>query len=242
MSTRADIRTLAEIHADQDTSGFPTTAQKNILIDAAGKRVWYDLFKAGWPMDFSTTTLTATSATTVALSAGSPAVTVSVAAIHGVYYLTAGQRIPVRRINEGNRAQLTSSNTSNGFASAYDVRVNATGGYVIELLPVAPGSQYSVDYIPEFPGFSSDATVWPGPGRSDELVALRAAMGGIRKEGEARLRALAELKLEYTETLQEVTDMASWINLREPAKIRDVISSRVRDSFDFLAAGPNGDF
>lgn len=242
MSTRADIRTLAEIHADQDTSGFPTTAQKNILIDAAGKRVWYDLFKAGWPIDFLTTTLTATNANTVALSAGSPSVTVAVAAIHGVYYLTAGQRVPVRRINEGNRAQLTSTNSSNGFASSYDVRISSTGGIVIELLPVAPGSQYSVDYIPEFSGFASDSTVWPGPGRSDELVALRAAMGGVRKEGEARLRALAELKEEYADTLREVTDMASWLNLRESAKIRDVMSAFTRDSFDFLAAGPNGDF
>lgn len=240
MATRATIRDLAQLHSDQDASDFPTVTQYNTLLDSAGKRVWYDLFKAGWPIDFSTTTLTPAGSTTVLMSAGIPTPTTPIAAIHGVYFVQGGERFPLHRINEGNRAGLTSTSSATGYSEYYDVRINATGGYVIEFLPKSSGV-YSVDYIPGFAGFSSDGTVWPGPDCSDELVALRAAMGGVRKEGEARLSALRELKEEYADTLREITDMASWINYREPAMIRDVMSNRPRSSFDYPVAGP-GDY
>jgi len=242
MATRADIRTLAQLFADQDSSDFPTIAQYNLLVDAAGKRVWYDLWKAGWPVDFSTTTITANGSLTYPLSGGSPAPTTPIAAIHGVYYVLASERFMMRRINEGYRAQLTSAVGLTGFAEFYDIRINATGGYILELLPKSSGGTYSVDYIPSFGGFTADGTVWPGPDRSDELVAIQAAINGIRKEGAARRQDMMDLKQDYQELLQGVTDQAAWINYREPAMIRDVNTTRSRYAFDYPVAGPGGDF
>jgi hypothetical protein len=235
MSTRADIRALARVYSDQDSSDFPTDAQYNIIIDAAARKVWMDLYRAGWPVNFSTVTFTSTGATTYTPAALASGVT----SIHGVYYLINSDRYELRRVNESARAQLLSATAITGYAEYYDVRVDPVAGFVIELLPKSTGITYSVDYISGFTSFASDSTVWGGPIGSDELIALRAAIVGTRKEGEGRASSVSQLKQDYVELLQEVTDMASWTNLRGPAQIRDVTDVKTRFSFDYPVSGFN---
>lgn len=232
MATLADIRLLAQIHADQESSDFPTPAQMNILCDSAGKRVWNDLLRAGWPVDFSSVNFTSTGAASYApagLASG-------VVTVRGVFYLQGNDRYELKRVNEGQRAQLLSATAVTGFSEYFDIRVNSTGGFIIELLPRSSGQIYAVDYISAFSGFGgNDNTVWPGPNGSDELVALRVAIVAMRKEG--RLDEASAKKEEYQELLQEITDMASWVNSRNPAMIRDVNSMSTRYAFDYPVAG-----
>src|SRR5678815_4613177 len=103
MATRATIRDLAQIHADQDSGDFPTLTQFNTLINAAANDVWMDLYRAGWPINFTTTTIIPTGATVYALGVS------NVLSVRGVYYIQGSERYELKRINEGYRAQLQSA-------------------------------------------------------------------------------------------------------------------------------------
>jgi hypothetical protein len=118
-------------------------------------------------------------------------------------------------------------------ASHYNVMYDATNGAVLELLPVPTSGSYRVEYSTEFAGFASDSSVWPGPARSDELVGLRAAAMGMRKEGNDQGAQM--VMGEYAELLQCVQDMAGWFDMRNPPVIRDVHGglSSPRDPFDY---------
>lgn len=237
MATRADIRGLARIYADQDSSDFPTDTQYNVILDAAGRKVWIDLIRAGWPASFATTTLTSNGATIYSPAA----LTSGIFSVVGVYYTVGGQRMELRRINEGDRAGLLSADAATDRGSFYDVRVNGTGGFDIEILPANGGVSYLIDYIAGFSGFANDASVWPGPITSDELVAIKAAMRGMFKEGQARIPDTQALKAEYMEILEGIRDTASWVNGRNAPQIRDVSMSRQRTAFDYPVAGFSGD-
>lgn len=234
MALRPDIRTLARIHADQDASDFPTDAQYNILIDAAGRRVWVDLLRAGWPINFNTTTFVSNGATQY-----NPIPTpFGAMSIRGVFYIQGGERFELKRINEAQRSSLLSTTAVTGYSEFYDIRIDPTLGLVVELLPKSSGITYAIDYIPVFAGFGNDVTTWPGPIGSEDLVALQAAIFAVRKEGDARANEANMLKAEYKEQLEIVTDLASWVDIRNPARIRDVSTSHSRFAFDFPVAGP----
>ena len=238
MATRSDIRTRARIRADQDNSTFPTDTQYNYLIDEGGKEVWYELIQAGWPISFSTTTGVAKNSF-MPLSQTPFSVVGTIAFIRGVYWYSGGQYYELRRLNEGNRADLLSSLGSTN-PTYYDVRIDPTYGIGIEVLPTAfAGQTIKVDYILEWPGFSGDSTVWPGPARSDELVVLSSAMKGCRKEGNDQ--GAAQLQQEYQYVLQCVQNMASWANMRHSALIRDVgpVAGAARLPGDFNIYGPD---
>lgn len=231
---------MAQIFADQDASDFPTTTQYNTILDLAGKEVWYDLLKAGYPVNFSTTIITASGATFYPLSGGNPSVTGGVVGVHGVYFIQGADYYPMERVNEGHRAALLSSTfMPSGYAGFYNVMVDPTSGIGVELLPKPVTGSYKVDYIPEWPGFASDVAVWTGPARSDQLVALKAAYYGVKKEGSARAEDAASLDSDYGKLLQNVQDTASWLDLRNPAQIRDVMSQKSRFVFDYPIAGPD---
>lgn len=236
MATLADIRGLARIYSDQDASDFPTDAQYNLIIGAAANRVWYDLLKAGWPIDFQTANITANGSTTYTLGVG------NVAAVRGVYRSDNNGLYRLYRINEGKRAELMSMNAFSGFAEYYDVRTPGSGsaGVLIELLPKASGGTYLVHYLQDFSGFAIDITPWPGPVGSDELVAIKAAEMACRKE--SRIEDARELKAEYSELLNDIVERANWINMMDPPQIRDVMSSKPRSTFDYPVAGPGGSY
>lgn len=236
MATRLELRTRARIRADQDNSTFPTDTQYNYLIDEAAKEVWYDLVRAGWPISFSAASATATSAFMPLATTFS--VTGTVAFIRGVYWSMGGEFHELKRVNEGDRAALMSSQ-SNANPTHYDVRIDPTNGIGIEVLPASAGCTIRVDYIKEFPGFSADGDSWIGPGRSDELIVLRAAIKGCRKEGNDQ--GARFLEGEYAYLQQCVQDMASWVNMRHSATIRDVgdPTGRHRLPGDFDVFGPD---
>lgn len=235
LPTRATLRTNARARADQDSSDFPTDAQYNVYLDDAAREVWWDLRVAGWPVNFSSLTFTATGASFYPFALAG-----QVASIHGVYYISGQDQYPLHRVNEGNRASLRSTSfTPAGFAGFYDPRIDPSTGPGIELLPAPASGSYKVDYILEHPGFFGDSDAWYGPARSDSLVTIRAAYYAVKKEGPARLGEAQDLLQEYKEMLQKVTESATWFDARNPMQIRDVSSERSRFMFDYPIAGPD---
>jgi hypothetical protein len=216
MATRSELRTRARIRADQDQSTFPTDTQYNYLIDEAAKEVWYDLIRAGWPISFSQASASVGSSAVMGL-ANTFLVSGTVALIRGVYYLNGGTYTELKRLNEGDRAGLYQTG---GTPTHYDVLVDPSEGIAVTVLPYSPGSQIVVEFVREHPGLPNDASVWMGPARSDELIVLKAAMKGCRKEGNDQ--GARFLEGEYAYLQQCVQDMASWTNMRHSATIRDV--------------------
>lgn len=221
MATRADLRTRARVRADQDNSTFPTDTQYNLFIDEAAKEVWYDLIRAGWPPSFSAATLalpavpSTAGVVTLSTDAG---VSVAVAFVRGVFCQVGGTWYELKRLNEGDRADLYSVTGTQ--PTHYDVRVSADDGIQVEFLPYVAGVQVRIEYVKEHPGFASDVVQWKGPARSDELIVLRAAQKGMRKEGNDQGAAMVDREYQYLQ--QCVADLASWTNMRHAATIRDV--------------------
>jgi hypothetical protein len=82
--------------------------------------------------------------------------------------------------------------------------------------------------------FSGDSDTWNGPGRTDSLIQLYAAERGCRKEG--RIQDAKGLRETYEVLLDKVISSASWLDMRNPARIRDVMGRDVlpaRDPFDY---------
>ncbi len=228
MATKAELRIRARTRADQDNSTFPTDTQYDLFITEAAKDTWYDLIHAGWPVNFTQVDLNPTSQTTALGVSG------TVAFIRGVYRKDGGQFTELARIEEGQRAGLMSLAAGNQ-SSYYDVRTDPTSGPILELLPVPSGGVYRVEYILEYPGFASDSTAWIGPARSDELIVLGAATKGCLKEGQKEDAQI--LMAERTMLLDKVTSMASWFDMRNPPRVRDVRERDFRNQhrlpFDF---------
>lgn len=234
--TRADLRQLARIRADQDGSDFPTDAQYNLFLNQGAKETFADLVMSGWPMDYTTATLTTDGVTRVwPIGEVTP-----VFAITMVYTLFGNQFTELRRVNPGHVAALRGTGATSGFSRYYEARTGVVGA-VIELFPKVAGTYY-VDYIQDFPGFDSDTAIWNGPPRSDELLILKAAAKGCRKEG--RVADAAALDSEYKELLLKVKELASWFDMRNPAEVRD--SRPLMEPFNFrdvdYFAGPGGMF
>jgi hypothetical protein len=135
-----------------------------------------------------------------------------------VYYNRGGTYEELRRINEGQRGSLMSQSGQSN-ASHYEVRVDPTSGIVIDLQPTPASGSYAVQYVAEWPGFAADGTEWYGPARSDELVVLRAAQKAAFKE--ENYPVADRLGREYDAMLYKVQTMASWLDMRNPASIRD---------------------
>lgn len=230
MATRSDIRSYARIRADQTDSTFPTDTEYNTLLDFAGRAVWYDLVQAGWPPRLETATFTADGSTSYnPIPSGA---TTPVAFVHGVYRQDGATYTPLKRMNEGYRADMLSAAGNQG--RFYDIRNdNSDDGLILYLFPVSAAGSYRVDYIKEWTGFANDAEKFPGPARSDELVGLRAAAMGMRKEGNDQ--GAAQVMQEYAELLQSIQNMAGWFDMRNPPVIQDVDGGLCppKDPFDF---------
>lgn len=234
--TLAQLRTSARTRANQDDSDFPTTAQYNQYIGEAALDVFGDLVTSGYPVDFDTTTITANGASTYPVAGVVPLERVF--GVVGVYSLVGGVQSELKRVNEGNRAALRSSGTTGSPAEYYDLRQSFTGGTRIELLPKPTSGTYLVDWIPDFEGLVLDADTWAGPARSDELIVIAAARKAVLKEG--RIQDASVLKNEYDELLDKVKRMGSWLDMRNPAQVRDVGPTRAaRSSFDYAVVGPD---
>ncbi len=230
MSTRAQLRTYARARADQTDSEFPSDAEYNVWLDDGAREVWYDLVQAGWPVNYTAVNKTAAGTNPITLG-----VSGTIAFIRGVYYKQGTTYTELRRITEGDRASLLSV-TGTTAASHYEMRIDATNGPVLELLPLPSSGTYRVEYILEHPGFSGDSVSWYGPGRSDELLVLKAAAKGCRKEGNDQ--GAKQLSDEYVYLLSKVQAMASWFDQRNAATIRDVgmeaqLGGGRRDPFDY---------
>jgi hypothetical protein len=224
MATRADIRGLARIRADQDSSTFPTDTQYNTLIDFAARRVWRDLIKAGWPVNFSSVDKAATGTNPITLASG------TVAFIAGVYRVEGSTVTELRRLNEGDRDSLSSQT---GTAEFYNVVYDPTNGACLELFPIPSSGTYRVKYLTSFGSFANDAATWPGPDGSDEMLAVKAAAAGCRKEGNDQ--GAKQLDDEYADLLVNMQELAAAFDLRNPPTIRDVGGGLLgrRDPFDY---------
>jgi hypothetical protein len=236
MATRLELRGRARIRADQDGADFPTDVQYNGFLDESGKEVFADLVMAGWPIDYSTSTVVTNGVTQKYAFGGSDTVFSAVM----VYTNFGGAFTELRRVNPGHTAALRSTGATGGFSRFYEVRTGVSGA-IIEFFPRVGGT-YFVDYIVDFPGFSSDGAVWQGPPRSDELIVLRAAAKGAAKE--SRKDDAASLVGEYKELLLKVKELASWFDQRNAAEMRD--SRPLAEPFSFrdvdFFAGPGGMF
>jgi hypothetical protein len=217
------LRSRARVLADQDDASFPTDAQYLQYLNAAQKDVWYDLVTAGWPVQYATATVTATGATQYLLASGA-----GIFSVRSVWRVEGTRRTPVERVDESTKAAQLSA-PLNAASASYEVLVDPTGT-VIRFFPLVSGT-FEVEYIAEPVDFSADADYWRGPMRSDELIVLRAAAKGCRKEG--RRGDAADLLSDYKELLEKVKDSASWVDQRNTPRIRDVMGSQRRDPFDY---------
>lgn len=152
--------------------------------------------------------------------------------VRAVYCVEGGIRTPIPRVDESKKAGLLSQ-TSLTRACAYEVLVGSTGT-VIRLYPAVSGT-YEVERLDMPLPLALDADVWAGPARSDQLIVLYAAAKGCRKEG--RRGDAADLLSDYATLLEKVTASASWVDQRNPAKIRDMMAERRRDPFDYDIGG-----
>lgn len=224
--TRTVLRDGARALADQNDADFPTDTQYNAWLDLAKRRVWFDLLTSGWPVNYTTQTISATGAAGI-----QHALSGTVASVQAVYRTDTGSRIPVPRVDEQSRQTSASS----GLETSYELRVDPTTGTVVRFFPPVAGT-FEVEYITEPSAFSGDSDTWNGPARSDELIMLRAAALGCRKEG--RRGDAQDLLADYAEVLQAVKDTASWVDQRNAPKIRDVMGSERRfDEFDYPIGG-----
>lgn len=195
--------------------------------------MWYDLVTSGWPVNYTTQSITATGAGSYPLASGA-----AVFAVQAVYRVQGASREPVPRVNQSNKAAVLSS-VGQAQASSYEVLVDPSAGTVLRLFPAITSGAYEVEYIAEIDGFVNDASVWYGPARSDTLLTYLAAEAGCRKEG--RKVDADTLRGQYNDLLVKVKDSASWIDLRNPPKIRDV-QQALRDPFGYNAVGPDGGY
>lgn len=240
MATLAEIRSRAQTRADQEGGNFPSAAQYNQYIDDAAKETFADLVMSGWPIDYSTDTINVTS---VSQRVWPIASGTSIFAVTMVYSNVGGKVGELRRVNPGHMAALRSSGVTRNSSGFYEIRVSPTQGFVVEFYPKVIGT-YFVDYIADYAGFGGvDAAVWLGPARSDELIVLKAASKGVKKEG--RVPDGQALDAEYRDLLVKVKELAGWVDLRNPAQMRDAMPTM--DTFSFDAgdnyfAGPGGMF
>ena len=224
-ATRTVLRTLARLRADHDAGDYPTDTQYNLYLHSAAHRAWADLIGAGWQPTLSSVNVSATG-----VQAYSLGLTADVYGIHGVYYVNGSRYEPLNRLNEQDRASLMGS-ASNSRARYYSLTVSPSAGPAIELLPPPASGTYRVEYIVDFPGFTSDSDKWYGPAMSQELLALDAARQAVLKEG--RHEDARALEAEYQEYLVRVTQHAANYDMRNPPVMRDVYAGQARDDFDF---------
>lgn len=137
-------------------------------------------------------------------------------------------RTPLRRLDEGSRESLE---TGTGLPTAYEVVMTATGAQLRVYPPTATGTVIA-RVLREHAGLEADTDRWYGPARSDELIVLKAAAKGCRKEGNDQ--GAAQLDREYMLLLEKVQNMASWMHMRHAPVIRDVGDQFMRrDPFDY---------
>ena len=234
MTNRADIRLRARILADQVGIGGPATkpddTSYNYWIDEACKEVWGDLVQAGWPVDYTTATITANGNSTYTVGPGT-----GIFSVQGVFFQLGTDFYEVRRVNQADIAQLRSQTAQSNRAEFYEVRYNSINGVIVELYPRPTGGTYTIYYVNEHPGLINDAALWLGPARSDELVITRVAMKGLLNESMDQDAAVMEGR--YTSLLAKVQNQV-WQDGRNSAKIRDVIGRPVVDAFDYPVLGP----
>jgi hypothetical protein len=228
-ASAAQLRTRARAHADQDDRPFPTDAQYDVWVEDAAKYVYAELIGAGWPVDTVTAGIAA---------AGDPSDIIAPGAgfifsVQAVYKNDGGRLTELRRLDPQNKAQLLSANAT--AFPVYDIRVSLLV-HVLYTYPTTPGT-YLVEYVPDF---SMASGGWHGPAESDKVIALLAASDGCRKEGRvADANALYESAMTCLENLKA---RASWVDQKNPAKIRDVYGTPARGPFDFDVRGPGSDW
>ena len=230
MSTRAEIRELARIRADQTNSTFPTDAECNTIINTVVRRVWRKLYKAGWKPAVDEASITATGAAFYLLAN-------NLLSVLDVYRVDGTNRTSLPRIKPEDRATWVSRGT--GPAEAYDLRfgvVKADGntGLQLQLYPRPTSGTYEVYAVETFDGLDDDAQTWTGPPGSDELIAVMSAIEMLTKEGDVETARV--LKEEAAELYNEVCEMGGWIDAKYQPTVRDTRNlSSVRYSYDWAA-------
>lgn len=113
--TRTVLRDGARVLADQNDSDFPTDIHYNVWLDQAKRRVWADLVTSGWPVNYTTQSISATGAASV-----QHVITGTVFSVLGVYRVDTGRRVPVPRVDP----QARQTSTSSGIATSYEILVD----------------------------------------------------------------------------------------------------------------------
>lgn len=156
--------------------------------------------------------------------------------VRAVYLVQGTNRTPVPRLDESRKAGLLSQAGVDGSLARYEILQDTTGT-VVRFYPAVSGT-FEVEYIAEPVAWTADSDTWNGPARSDELICLHAAAKACRKEG--RRGDAADLLQDYAQLLEQVLAAASWVDMRNPPTIRDVMTEARRgDAFDYLVSGPD---
>ena len=216
MALRSEIRTRARYRADQFGATKPDDTAYNYWLDEVGRRVWSLLLQSGWPIDYTTSSITANGAATYTIHAASPP---DVAMVAGVYYIQGTDVYELKRVNTADIASLRSVQAASNRPMYYEIRFNPTSGAVIEFFPRPNAGTFEVRYYTDFTGFASDATNWNGPARTDELIAIGVAIKALRNEGDNP--AADQLEKEWMILLDEIQHSVAWLDARSAPLIRD---------------------
>lgn len=215
MATRAEIRSLAEVRSDTESSNFPTTDQKNLIIDDEAKAVYADMLAYGFPAKKLVVPITATGAASYPLVAPR----LMRVAVRDARY--GSVRPALRRANTLDKN--INGNEWRGLSETkFDLEMDPLAGWQLSFYPASVTGSFEVEVLQGFPGFSSDGAEWYGPDPSSRVIALRSAIRFKHKEDEDAARPLmAELATaegtlwQICQSLAPPLQMEDWVSLEE---------------------------
>jgi hypothetical protein len=215
---RADIRTLAEVRSDTDSSDFPTLTQKNFIVDDEARKLWAEMVNNNLPTKRVVVNIAATGAASYPLSV--PRL-LRIVAVRDARHIAGGNRGTVRRANnlDRNKQNFYSARDIELSELHYDVEMDPATGWTISLYPPNTAGAFEVECLQGHPGFANDTAEWFAPDPSAACIALASAARFLQKEDQDAGRSiLAELGQAKGELWQVVQSLAP------PQQMEDYVS------------------
>lgn len=221
MTTRANIRSLARIRADQTNSTFPSDTEYNTLINVAARQVHNKLLRAGWAPHRDVNTITLNGAATYTLPTNLDTI------VDVQYVAGTGDRRPLKPVKPEDRANYLAMGT--GEPQVYEQYLGTRAAGRIVFFPRPSSGTVEVTFTETFSEMTLDADEWYGPNGSADLIALGAAILALDKEGVDT----SKLEREYDKLLGELCDQAHWRDQQGVHTVRDARGSGAVDPFDW---------
>lgn len=220
-ATRLQLLERAAIRADMDESGFPTAAQRIVMLNEQVTSLWAWMLNANYPAKRTSVTITAT-------AGGGPyplslPSLMRIVAVRDNRYPGTSVQGWLKRANDLERS-LVSNNTAYPYGSQvsdvqYDIEIDPLAGPTLRIIPPSTTGSFIVEALTDHPGLPYDASVWYGPSPSDEILVLRTAAAMKEKEDP---KSATHLRSEASDRLSELWQVCQ--ALATPQQAMDFIS------------------